>query len=110
MQLIENSTLPVNLTINDISSRTVKEVLDTLCLMKQIHHDSYKLYEYSLNEVDTEFFDIEDSEDPNVRYYSCVVDKNRAGSKPTLLFKINLAYNSWQELGYLRLKQSENNM
>lgn len=106
MQLVENSTLPINLTINDLSSRTVKEVLDTLCLFKQIHSDSYKLYEYSLNEVDTKFFNLEKYEDPNVRYYACVVDKNRAGSKPTLLFRLNLAYNSWEELGYLRLKQS----
>ncbi|MDE5830458.1 MAG: hypothetical protein K2H53_01935, partial [Clostridia bacterium] len=105
MQLTENSTLPINLTINDLLSRTVKEVLDTLCLLKQIHSDSYKLYEYSLNEVDTKFFDLEESSDQNVRYYACVVDKNRAGSKPTLLFRLNLAYNSWEELGYLRLKQ-----
>ena len=40
-----------------------------------------------------------------IRYYACVVDKNRAGAKPTLLFRLNLAYNVWEELGYLRLKQ-----
>ncbi|MCI8519693.1 MAG: hypothetical protein HFJ51_06635 [Clostridia bacterium] len=105
MQLTENSTLPLNLTVNDLSaSRTVKEVLDTLSLVKQIHNASLDQYEYSLNEVDTEFFDIEKSDDPNIRYYACVIDKNRAGSKPRLLFKINLAYNSWEELGYLRIK------
>ena len=38
LQLLESSTLPVNLTINDMSaSKTVKEVLDTLCLIKQIN-------------------------------------------------------------------------
>ncbi len=106
MQLTENSTPPLNLDINDLSaSRTVKEVLDTLCLVKQIHRDSLDDYEYSLNEVDTEFFDLEKFEDPNVRYYACVVDKNRAGAKPKVLFRLNLAYNSWQEIGYLRLKQ-----
>ena len=42
---------------------------------------------------------------PNVRYYVCVVDKNRAGDKPKLLFRINLAYNEWIELGYVRLKE-----
>lgn len=105
MQLTENSTLPLNLTVNDLSaSRTVKEVLDTLSLIKQIHNDSLDEYEYSLNEVDTEFFELENSEDPNVRYYACAIDKNRAGSKPRLLFRINLAYNSWEELGYLRIK------
>ena len=93
--------------VNDLAvSRTVKEVLDTLCLFKQIDRKSLNNYEYSLNEVDTKFFDIEDSENPDIRYYACVIDKNRAGAKPNLLFKINLAYNSWEELGYLRLKDS----
>ena len=31
--------------------------------------------------------------DPDVRYYACVVDKNRAGAKPKVLFRLNLAYN-----------------
>ena len=76
-----------------------------MCLIKQINRDSYQDYEYSLNEVDTKFFDLEKFEDPDVRYYACVIDKNRAGAKPTLLFRLNLAYNVWEELGYLRLKQ-----
>ena len=106
LQLAETSTLPVNLNVNDLAvSRTVKEVLDTLCLIKQINRDSYQDYEYSLNEVDTKFFDLEKFEDPDVRYYACVIDKNRAGAKPTLLFRLNLAYNVWEELGSLRLKQ-----
>ena len=105
LQLVESATLPINLTINDLSaSRTVKEVLDTLCLCKQIHNEYLKDYEYSLNEVDTEFFDLEKFEDPDVRYYACVVDKNRAGAKPKVLFRLNLAYNFWEELGYLRMK------
>lgn len=108
LQLTESQTLPVNLTINDLSaSRTVKEVLDTLCLCKQIHNEFLKDYEYSLNEVDTEFFDLEKFDDPDVRYYACVVDKNRAGAKPKVLFRLNLAYNFWEELGYVRLKQVE---
>lgn len=106
LQLAESVTSPINLNVNDLAvSRTVKEVLDTLCLMKQISRDNYDEYEYSLNEVDTKFFDLEKSKDPDVRYYACVVDKNRAGAKPKLLFKLNLAYNSWEEQGYLRLKQ-----
>ena len=107
LQLAEASTLPINLDVNDLAvSRTVKEVLDTLCLIKQINRDKLQDYEYSLKEVDTKFYDLEKSEDPDVRYYACVVDKNRAGPKPKLVFKLNLAYNSWEELGYLRLKQT----
>ena len=106
LQLAESSTSPINLNVNDLAvSRTVKEVLDTLCLIKQISRDNLHEYEYSLNEVDTEFFDLEKSDNPDVRYYACVVDKNRAGAKPKLVFKLNLAYNSWIELGYLKLKQ-----
>lgn len=106
LQLAESDTLPVNLTVNDLAvSRTVKEVLDTLALIKQINRDNLENYEYSLNEVDTKFFDLQKFDDPDVRYYACVVDKNRAGAKPTLLFRLNLAYNVWEELGYLRLKQ-----
>lgn len=107
LQLAENNTSPINLNVNDLAvSRTVKEVLDTLCLFKQISRDNLSEYEYSLQEVDTKFYDLEKTDNPDVRYYSCVIDKNRAGAKPKLVFKINLAYNSWEELGYLRLKQN----
>ena len=106
LQLAESATQPINLNVNDLAvSRTVKEVLDTLCLIKQINRENLKDYEYSLEEVDTKFFEIENVKDPDVRYYACVVDKNRAGAKPKLLFRVNLAYNSWEELGYLKLKQ-----
>ncbi len=109
LQLAEAATLPINLDVNDLAvSRTVKEVLDTLCLIKQINRDHLQEYEYSLKEVDTTFYDLEKFEDPDIRYYACVVDKNRAGPKPKLVFRLNLAYNSWEELGYLRLKQTGN--
>lgn len=105
IQLSETETDPINLNVNDLAvSRTVKEVLDTLCLFKQIHNEDLGKYEYSLNEVDTKFYDLKKFEDPDVRYYTCVVDKNRAGSKPRLVFRLNLAYNEWIELGYIRLK------
>ena len=105
LQLLDSKTLPINLDVNDLAvSRTVKEVLDTLCLMKQINRDNLKDYEYSLNEVDTKFFDLKEFEDPDVRYYACVVDKNRAGAKPKLLFRLNLAYNVWEELRIFTFK------
>ena len=105
LQLSENTTMPINLNVNDLAvSKTVKEVLDTLCLFKQISRDDYNKYEYSKQEVDTKFLNLEKSKNPDVRYYACVIDKNRAGAKPKLVFKLNLAYNSWEELGYLKLK------
>ena len=110
LQLAETDTDPINLSVRDMAvSRTVKEVLDTLCLFKQIHNDSLGRYEYSEEETFEHVNDLKRYNDPDVRYYSCVIDKNRAGPKPKLLFRINLAYNSWEELGYLRLKSSANN-
>ena len=105
LQLSETATDPINLSVNDMAvSRTVKEVLDTLCLFKQIHNEDLGKYEYSLEETFDKVYNLEKFKDPDVRYYSCVIDKNRAGPKPKLLFRLNLAYNSWEELGYLRLK------
>ncbi len=106
MQLLESNTLPVNLTINDMSvSKTVKEVLDTLCLIKQISRRSMYKYEYADTDLFENCKDIDVPKDTDVRFYACVVDKNRAGAKPTVLFKLNLAYNRWEELGHLRMKQ-----
>ena len=108
LQLTENKTNPINLDINDLAvSRTVKEVLDTLCLVKQIPREMYDDFQYSEKEVDTKFYNLKKYKDPDERYYACVVDKNRAGAKPKLLFNLNLAYNRWIELGYLSLKQGE---
>lgn len=106
LQLMESQTLPINLDVNDLAvSRTVKEVLDTLCLIKQIPRDELDKYQYSLKEVDTKFLKLKKYDDPDERYYACVVDKNRAGAKPKLVFNLNLAYNRWNELGYLSLSR-----
>lgn len=106
IQLNENLTTPINLTVNDLAvSKTVKEVLDTLCLVKQINNDHLGDYEYSSQGVGAPFNNLKKFDDPDVRYYACVVDKNRAGAKPKVLLRLNLAYNFWEELGYLRLKQ-----
>lgn len=111
LQLLESSTLPVNLTINDMSaSRTVKEVLDTLCLIKQINKLTLNRYEIADNDIYDSCVDIKVDKNPDVRYYACVVDKNRAGAKPTVLFELNLAYNHWEEKGYLRLKDEFNDL
>lgn len=111
LQLLESSTLPVNLTINDMSaSRTVKEVLDTLCLIKQINKLTLNRYETADNDIYDKCVNIDVDPDPDVRYYACVIDKNRAGAKPTVLFKLNLAYNYWEEVGYLKLKDEFNDL
>lgn len=108
LQLAETSTDPLNLTVNDMAvSRTVKEVLDTLCLFKQIKTVDLDKYEYTLTENSEKAYPLQKFKNPDVRYYACVIDKNRAGSKPRLLFRLNLAYNYWEEVGYLKLKNKE---
>ena len=64
---------------------------------------SFKEYISYYGETD----ELKKYKDPDVRYYACVVDKNRAGAKPKVLFRLNLAYNVWEELGYLRLKSAQ---
>ena len=60
MQLLESSTLPVNLTVNDMSaSTTVKEVLDTLMLVKQITRQTIHNYEYSDTDTFEKCYEIE---------------------------------------------------
>lgn len=106
LQLSETSTLPLNMNINDIAgSRTVKEVLDNLCLIKEINNTTYDKYEVSMEEEAEEYHDLEKPDVSNTKYYACVVDKNRAGPKPKLVFKLNLDYNYWEEKGFIRLKQ-----
>ena len=106
LQLAESSTPPLSMNINDIAgSRTVKEVLDNLCLIKEINNTTYDQYEVSATDETEGFVDIEKPDVPNTRYYACVIDKNRAGAKPRLVFRLNLDYNRWEEKGYLRLKQ-----
>ena len=109
IQLSENTTLPINLTINDLSvSKTIKEVFDSLTLFKQIQRNH--LGDYSDSDRFTTCRDLEVFEDPDVRYYIAVIDKNRAGAKPKLLFRLNLAYNEWHELGYVKLKEKYNDL
>lgn len=111
IQLSENTTLPINLTINDLSvSKTIKEVFDSLTLFKQIQRNHLGDYEYSDSDRFTTCRDLEVFEDPDVRYYIAVIDKNRAGAKPKLLFRLNLAYNEWHELGYVKLKEKYNDL
>lgn len=111
IQLSENTTLPINLSINDLSvSKTIKEVFDSLTLFKQIQRNHLADYEYSDTDRFTKCSELEIVQDPDVRYYIGVIDKNRAGAKPKLLFRLNLAYNEWNELGYVKLKEKYNDL
>lgn len=91
---------PLELTSNNIAnSKQIKHVLDSLCLFREIKIADYKKYCYwtSLNDNPTPEERLPLSN--GTRYYVCKIDKNRAGSKPDLLFSLNLDTNIWTEVG-----------
>lgn len=102
IQLTDDAALaePLELTSNNIAnSKQIKHVLDALCLFKEIPIGDYKDYRYwtSLKDrpMKEELLPLSDDS----RYYVCRIDKNRAGSKPDLLFSLNLDTNIWNEVG-----------
>ena len=102
IQLTDDAALlkPLELTSNNIAnSKQIKHVLDALCLFREIPVSDYREYKYwkSINDnpADVELLPL----DNNKRYYVCKIDKNRAGSKPDLLFSLNLDTNIWTEEG-----------
>jgi hypothetical protein len=93
--------LPDELSSMHIAScKQIKHVLHTLVLYKEIPKDKYGRYSYMAKNDDWGE-PIPHKLDPDKRYYCGVVDKNRAGNKPILLFEVNLDYNTWMEIGTL---------
>lgn len=97
---------PAELSSNNIANcKQMKHVLDSLCLIKEVPKD--KFIEYVYNDditVATEDYmrwynaNVKGL-DENKRYYFCKVDKNRAGTKPNVLFEVDLDLNVWKEVG-----------
>lgn len=83
---------------NIAEAKSIKHVLDTLVLYKEIPNASLGKYYYlSRNDDWGEFVPTDLRKDR--RYYIGNVDKNRFGSKKKLLFEVNLDRNTWCELG-----------
>jgi len=95
-------------SMNIAASKGLKTVLTTLTLWKEIDKKSYKKYCYVSNATSDwgkqREEDLPEDEDPNIKLYSCVVDKNRAGSKKKMLFYVNLNTNCWYDLGFVYKK------
>lgn len=97
---------PAELSSTNIANcKQMKHVLDSLCLIKEVPKD--KFIEYVYNDditVATEDYmrwynaNVKGL-DENKRYYFCKVDKNRAGTKPNVLFEVDLDLNIWKEVG-----------
>ena len=106
IQLTDDAALcqPLELTSNNIAnSKQIKHVLDALCLFREIAVSDYKNYKYWKSVNDHPAKEELHSLDNNTRYYVCRIDKNRAGSKPDLLFSLNLDTNVWTEEGRVNL-------
>lgn len=96
-----NYVQPLELNSSNIAScKHLKHVIDGLCLFKEINKEDYYKY-YYYNSID-DWGEPECKQlDLNKRYYACLIDKNRAGTKKNLLFSVNLDYNTWVECGEL---------
>ena len=103
-----NSVAPDMMNSSCIAeAKHIKHVLDSLIMMKKISLDDYDKYRYSDRDTD-EWGDgkdgkklIHDEKNNSLQYYCFVVDKNRSGSRPKLLFEVDLNKNVWKECGYI---------
>ena len=75
-------------------------MLHTLLLCKEIPPNKFSKYGYVASETDWGEPARHDL-NPNKRYYAFNVDKNRFGTKPHLLFEVDLNLNTWIEVGEL---------
>jgi replicative DNA helicase len=107
LQLTDDVNLidPLDLNSTNIAaSKGLKSVLTTLTMWKEIDKKNYKKYTYIPNDKNNDWgekveLSLPESDDPAIRLYSCVVDKNRTGAKKKLVFQANLDTNEWYELG-----------
>ena len=86
-------------SMNIANSKQIKHLLDQLYLLKRIPKESYHKYGY----IPTKFWgDVKVQQlNHSKTYYGCVVDKNRQGEKPVVLFEVDLNKNTWFEVGRL---------
>ena len=70
--------------------------MDTVILFKEIDKKDYSKYAFvRYKEIQPQSLELDK------RYYACVLNKNRVGEKPTLIFEVDLDLNVWKELGKL---------
>ena len=95
-----NFVEPDELTSSNIANcKSIKHVLHTLFLFKEIPKSKFHKYGY-LSSSDWGN-NIVHELDSSKRYYCAVCDKNRLGRKCKLLFEVNLDLNTWIEVGEL---------
>ena len=105
-------TDPFNLSSMNIStSKGIKHVADMLTLGKVIEKDDYHKYKCKVLNPNVEGYGTEAKLEsiPGYKYIAIKIDKNRAGSKDEIiLFRVNLNYNTWENIGSLLKTVSPN--
>ena len=85
--------------LNIANSKQIYHVMDTVLLFKEIDKKEYGKYAFvRYKEIQPQ------SLEHDKRYYVCVLNKNRVGEKPTLIFEVDLDLNVWKEQGKLLKK------
>lgn len=98
-----------SLSSNNIANaKQIKHIADSLTIGKKLDRDEYHRYQF-IDENNAWGELVEEDLDLSSDYVAIKIDKNRSGSKDKIvLFKIDLNYNTWQNVGYLvKRKKSE---
>lgn len=95
-----------DLSSNNIgAAKGIKHPVDLLTLGKRINPEEYGMYQYiaySDEWGDEVAYDL----DPQKRYFSLKIDKNRLGDKDKImLFRYSLDHNIWDNIGYIVKKK-----
>lgn len=98
-----NSIEPEKMNSSCIAeAKQIKHVLDSLVMIKPISRDKYHYYSYTKPNPEDWGTSVKGCRLlPNKMYYGFVVDKNRSGNRPKLIFEADLDRNIWTELGEL---------
>lgn len=98
-----NSVAPDAMNSSCIAeAKQTKHVLDSLVMIKQIDKENYYKYECKKKNEEDWGSSVVSTLSPKKNYYCFVVDKNRGGEKPRVLFEVDLNLNTWKECGMLR--------
>lgn len=93
---------------NIASAKSVKHILDYLCLSKHLNKEEYHKYRI-IKPCDEWGSEAEIELNPKKRYCATKIDKNRSGRKDLIpVYEVDLDLNTWVEVGHLvRAKQSK---
>ena len=95
-----------DLSSNNIgAAKGIKHPVDLLTLGKRINPEEYHMYQYTAYD-DNWGEEVAHDLDPQKKYFSLRIDKNRLAEKDKiLLFHYDLNYNFWENVGLLVKKK-----